>query len=167
MPEIYLKVIEGYQHAISITKEVPIDGEWVIFRLFDDPELDMDVFKYCFYLKGRLSNGKKDREIVVLTANLDYNFEEYKKILSSQLNPNNKKYKTTYRPYKEYDKWGISLSAKNITNKGLTIFCEQFGGSPTGELQTGEEFSLKYSDNGDRKPVPIDPLIKYAWHQVA
>lgn len=160
---------EGYQNATSITKEIPIDGKWVIFKLFDDPELDMDVFKYCFYIKGHLPNAAKDSELVVLTDNINYSFEDHKALFSSQHNPNTdgKIYHSTFRSYGDNDKWGISLSAKDITNKGLTILCEQFGGSPTGELQTGEAFSLEYSDNGEWKPLNTNPLIDYAWHQVA
>ncbi len=160
---------EGYQNTTSITKEVPIDGKWVIFKLFDDPELDMDVFKYCFYIKGHMPNAQRDSELVVLTDNINYSFEDHKAIFSSQYNPNpdEKIYHSTFRFYGDYDKWGIKLSAKDVTGKGLTIVVEQFGGSPTGELQTGEAFSLEYSDNGEWKPLSTNPLIDYAWHQVA
>ncbi len=161
---------EGYQHATSITKEVPIDGKWVIFKLFDDPELDMDIFKYCFYIKGHLPNAEKDSELVVLTEDINYAFDDFSRIAlqsKAEINEDENVYLSTFCIYEDVDKWGITLSAKDITNKGLTILCEQFGGSPTGELQTGEAFSLEYSDNGDWKPVPTNPLIDYAWHQVA
>ncbi len=153
---------EGYQNATSITKEVSVDGSWVIFKLFDDHELGMDIFKYCFYLKGTQPNAERQTELVVLTEDIGYTIKDYFDMSKSYIEPDHGKYKTTFKHYGDLDEWGISLSAKNITNKGLTILCEQFGGSPTGELQTGEAFSLEYSDNGDWKPY----LIDYAWHQV-
>ncbi len=160
---------EGYQNATSITKEVPIDGEWVIFKLFDDPELEMDVFKYCFYIKGRLPNAKKDSELVVITDNIDYSFEDHKAIFSSQHNPNpdGKIYHSTFRHYGDTDKWGITLSAKDVTKKGLTILFEQFGGSATGELQTGQWFSIEALKDDKWESVPTNPLIDYAWQQIA
>ncbi len=161
---------EGYQHATGTTKEVPIDDKWVIFKLFDVPELDMDVLKYCFYIKGCLPNAAKDSELVVLTENINYSFEDFSRIAlqsKADISEEQNSYLSTFCIYGDIDKWGISLSAKDITNKGLTILCEQFGGSPTGELQTGEEFSLEYSDNGEWKSLSTNPLIDYAWHQVA
>lgn len=89
----------GYQNATSITKEILINGEWVIFKLFDDPELDMSIFKYCFYLKGKSPNVEKESEIVVLTEDINYDFEEHNKLFSSYQNPNDKQYRTTFRLY--------------------------------------------------------------------
>ncbi len=147
---------EGYQNTTSITKEIPIDGEWVIFKLFDDPELDMDIFKYCFYIKGHLPNAQKNSELVVLTENINYSFEDFSKIAlqsKAEIDKEEKVYLSTFCTYGNTDKWGISLSAKDITSKGLTILCEQFGGSHTGELQTGAAFSLEYVDKNEWKPV--------------
>ncbi len=158
---------EGYQNTTSITKEIPIDGKWVIFKLFDDSELDMSVFKYCFYLKGCLPNAQKDSEIVVLTDNMNYDFEEHKKIFSSQFNPFDRKHKSTFRLYGDNDKWGVSLFSEDVTNTGLTILFEQFGGSPTGELQTGEWFSLEVVKDDKWQSVPTNPLIDFAWQQAA
>ena len=158
---------EGYQSATSITKEIPINGEWVIFKQFDDSELDMSIFKYCFYLKGKTPNAEKESEIVVLTEDINYDFEEHNKLFSSSQTPNDKKYRTTFRVYGDIDKWGVSLRAKDITNVGLTILIEQFGGSPAGELQTGEWFSLEVVKDNEWKPVATNPLIDYAWNDVA
>jgi len=158
---------EGYQNATSITKEVPINGEWVIFKLFDDPELDMNVFKYCFYLKGKSLNAEKETEIVVLTEDINYNFDEHDRRYKSQLKYAGENLKTTFRLYSETDKWGVSLSAKDVTNTGLTLLIEQFGGNPTGALQTGEWFSLEVIKGDEWKNVPTNPLIDYVWHHIA
>ena len=41
------------------------------------------------------------------------------------------------------EKWGITLTATNITPTGLTLQCTQSGGRPTGELQTGSWYVLE------------------------
>lgn len=89
---------EGYQNATSITKEVLIDGDWIIFKQFDDPELDMSIYKYCFYIKGRMPNAVNDSEIVVLTEDINYTFDKHcEKLLSSQYSSNVSA--TTFRIY--------------------------------------------------------------------
>ncbi len=158
---------EGYQNATSITKEIPIDGEWVIFKLFDDSELDMNVFEYCFYLKGKSPNAEKESEIVVLTEDINYDFEEHNKLFSSQFNPDDKNYRTTFRVYGDIDKWGISLRAKDITKTGLTILIEQFGGAPTGELETGADYSLETNINNEWQPVKTKDGVAPIWTLLA
>ncbi len=160
----------GYQNTTSITKEALIDGKWVIFKLFDDPELDMNVFDYCFYLKGRLPNAQSDSEIIALTQDINYDFSDYAKLTvqskaPASLTENN--YLTTFRVYGDTDKWGISLSSENVTDKGLILLIEQFGGSPSGELQTGTPYSLEVNKNG--KWIFLDVLdgIDYGWDDVA
>ncbi len=159
---------EGYQNYSSIAKVVPVKGKWLIFKLFDDPELDMSIFKYCFYIKGKHPNAKSESEIVVLTEDADYNFEKYSKMLSSsRFEPDEKHYRTTFRVYGTSDKWGILLSAKDITNKGLTLLIEQFGGEVSGELQTGDWFSLEVLKEDAWKPCETNPLIYYVWRSIA
>ncbi len=165
--ECNFKGAEGYQNATGITKEVSINGEWVIFKMFDDPELNMRVFKYCFYLKGKTPNAEKESEIVVLTENINYDFEEHNKLYSSQTTPDDKKYRTTFRVYGDFDKWGISLRAKDITKTGLTILIEQFGGSPTGELETGADYSLERNINNEWKPVKTKDAVAPVWTLLA
>lgn len=65
------------------------------------------------------------------------------------------------------DKWGLSLYAEDVTPKGITLKIEQFGGSPTGELQTGEWFSLEVIKDNEWKAVETNPLVDYAWNDVA
>ncbi len=159
---------EGYQNTTSITKEVPIDGKWVIFKLFDDPEQDMSVYDYCFYIKGRMSNAEKDSELVVLTEDESYNFKEFEKMLISRpYNPEEKVYKTTFRAYGDTDQWGITLDARDVTSKGLTLLIEQFGGVPAGELQTGEAFSLEVMKDDKWIPLSTLPNIDYVWPSIA
>lgn len=49
--------IDGYQNATSITKEVNIDGQWVIFKKYDLYDHTLDGLKYCYYIKGHLNNA--------------------------------------------------------------------------------------------------------------
>ncbi len=158
---------EGYQIVTSITREVQIDGKWVIFKLFDDPKYDMDIFKYCFYLNGLWENSEHKAELVVLTQDINYDIQDYFDLSKSYVAPDHGKYKTTFKNYKNYDKWGISLSAKDVTNKGVTILVEQFGGAPAGELQTGEAYTLEVSKNGEWEQIVTDRLINIAWHSIA
>ena len=57
--------------------------------------------------------------------------------------------------------WGITLSAKNVTSTGLTIVCEQAGGNPTGELQTGSYYILETLQDGTWNEV--DCIAQVAW----
>ncbi len=41
------------------------------------------------------------------------------------------------------EKWGVTLTATNITPTGLTLQCTQSGGRPTGDLQTGSWYVLE------------------------
>lgn len=41
------------------------------------------------------------------------------------------------------ENWGITLEAENINPTGITIKCTQYGGEPTGELQTGSWYILE------------------------
>ena len=63
--------VDGYQNATSITKEVNIDGEWVIFKKYDLYNHTLDGLKYCYYIKGHLNNAAIDNKIIVLSENED------------------------------------------------------------------------------------------------
>lgn len=59
------------------------------------------------------------------------------------------------------DPWGIRLSAEKVTATGLTLVCEQSGGEPTGELQTGQPYTLERYEDGQWQSV--DSLGRLAW----
>lgn len=50
--------------------------------------------------------------------------------------------------------WGITLTAKNVTSKGMTLVCSQSGGEITGELECGSDYSLLVNTNGAWNAVP-------------
>ena len=62
--------------------------------------------------------------------------------------------------------WGITLSAEDVTATGMTLVCTQFGGAPTGELQTGSEYKLYILKAGSW--IEVSTVIKeYGWDAVA
>ena len=73
----------GYQNATETTKEIPIDGDWVIFNEIDDPEKDLQQYKYCYYLKGTMPNASQESELIVLANDKDLNFTQVTKSLYS------------------------------------------------------------------------------------
>lgn len=159
---------EGYQSATGITKEVPIDGEWVIFKKFDGVRVSGDgELKYCYYIKGHLNSAAIDSELAVLTDNRDISFSEvFEPLLSAKADAGKGNGTIAFDTIVSGDKWGLTLTADDITPKGLTIKFEQFGGAPTGELQTGDWYTLETTVDDEWQPV--EPLRSdYAWHTVA
>ncbi len=135
---------EGYQHATSIAKEVSIDGKWVIFKKYNNIPENLTDYKYCFYIKGRLNNAAVDSEIVVLTDNKSVTLNDvYAPMLSSVKSNAEADVRISHNRIRTSDKWGITLYPEDVTKTGMTIKIEQFGGSPTGELQTGVAYKLE------------------------
>lgn len=65
-----------------------------------------------------------------------------------------------------YPDWGLTLSAKDVTQSGLTLICTQSGGELTGELMTGEDYYLIVWREGHwRMVVPV--IENYAWNSLA
>ncbi len=54
--------------------------------------------------------------------------------------------------------WGVTLSVKDVTDKGLTLVAAQSGGEPSGYLQTGEPYRLAVLLDGTWKAVEELPL---------
>ena len=62
------------------------------------------------------------------------------------------------------DTWGIQLSAKNITPKGLTLECKQLDGEPTGDLQTGSYYLIETYNGSDWLPLDYkDKKMEVGW----
>lgn len=67
---------------------------------------------------------------------------------------------------KEEELWGITLEAKDVTPSGMTLLCRQSGGNLTGDLETGEDYSLYVMEDGEWEEV--EPIIdEYGWNSVA
>lgn len=60
---------------------------------------------------------------------------------------------------------GVQLSVTNVTPTGLTLICNQSGGEPTGELQTGMTYFLEQEVDGAWQTV--EPVDSMDWDDVA
>ncbi len=66
------------------------------------------------------------------------------------------------------DPWGIRLTATDVTSSKLTLVCEQLGGEPTGELETGGYYFLEKNINEQWLPVEmLQSEDEVAWTQEA
>ncbi|MBQ7033948.1 MAG: hypothetical protein IJN25_09880 [Clostridia bacterium] len=159
--------IDAYQHATSITKEVNVDGEWLIFKKYDTYGRTLEDLKYCYYIKGHLNHAAADSEIIVLTADEDITFNDvYEPLLSSQLAAGAGMGKTLHNAVYN-DKWGICFHADAITPTGLTLKIEQFGGNPSGELQTGAAYFLETTVKDEWKAVGTKSGEPLVWNCLA
>lgn len=59
------------------------------------------------------------------------------------------------------DPWGLALSVSEISPAGGILLCEQRGGTPPGELQTGVDFSLE--KKGENGWTPLEPVSEPIW----
>lgn len=70
---------------------------------------------------------------------------------------------------KPQNDWGISLSAQDVTPKGITLCCTQLGGNFEGVLETGSAYTLEVWGNGiwtdveykDKTSVPVWNSMAY------
>lgn len=68
--------------------------------------------------------------------------------------------------------WGIRLRVADVMPTGLTLICEQSGGNPTGELQTGPMFWLERQVGGvwesvEQRHSEEDADAVYAFEDIA
>lgn len=61
------------------------------------------------------------------------------------------------------DEWGITLTVRDVTPKGLTLVCTQKGGNMRGELQTGTPYTLESLHNGVWQAVELKVKANIAW----
>lgn len=62
---------------------------------------------------------------------------------------------------------GLILSVKNVTPTGLTLVITQEGGSPTGTLQYGSDYTLEVEQDGAWQNVPDIVDGNFAWDGMA
>lgn len=67
----------------------------------------------------------------------------------------------------EEDPWGLSLGAKDVTPTGLTLVITQQGGSPTGQLQYGSDYTLEVEQDGAWQSVPDIVDGNFVWNGMA
>lgn len=61
------------------------------------------------------------------------------------------------------DPWGLTLSVKGVTSTGLTLVITQEGGSPTGTLQYGSDYTLEEQRDGTWQAVQDIAEGDVAW----
>lgn len=157
----------GYQNATKMTVEMPIGDSWRIFKKIVEPDKDLSRYKYAMRLKGHLNNAVKDSEYIVLTNDMDVDFE---KLARSMFSSQSTDWLDFYViPVLEEDNWGVRLWAEDVTSRGLTIVCEQFGGNPTGDLQTGDWYTIEVmNENSEWEKVNYLPHEhEIAWNSIA
>lgn len=64
--------------------------------------------------------------------------------------------------------WGIQLTTTKVTPYGLVLVCNQSGGEPTGDLQTGTSYFIEKQIGNEWIPVEMLPSEhNRAWHNLA
>ena len=153
-------ISNGYQNKSNGTIEANADGKWVIFEKCDNSEKIIRDTKYCYYIRGCLNNAAADSEIIVFSEKDNVTFDDvYGPLLSSKYPSDYNKGKLHYI-FLTPDKWGINLQCKNVSPSGMTLLIEQSGGSPSGKLETGYEYSIQRFNNVEWTDVKGEPM---AW----
>lgn len=65
------------------------------------------------------------------------------------------------------DPWGLSLEVKDVTPTGLALVITQQGGSPTGQLQYGSDYTLEVRTGDTWQEVPDIVEGNFAWDDIA
>lgn len=156
----------GYQSVTGMTKEVPLEGKWRIFKRFPESNTDFGKFKYVLKLRGWHPNAASASEYIVLTNDLTIDFDMVSKSLFSS---NSKDRIDCYvLPVLLDEGWGVSMWVEDVKPTGAAIVFEQFEGNAQGDLQTGEWFELEVlNEDNEWEKVATNPLIDYAFNSVA
>ncbi len=156
----------GYQSVSSITKEIPTENGWEIYKKVEDYGIDLLKYKYAYIIKGRHPNAVKDSEYLIFANTKDITFETITKyFFSSQLKDH--QVDIAVRHIEIFDEWGIMMWADDITPNGITLFIEQFGGNFKGELSTGPQYTLEIFENDKWSEVKTKDGSPLVWNQVA
>ena len=130
---------------------VKVNGEVVDPMLYLEMDDQNETISY---------NGKEYDKSQLCNATLKWlELSEKERMLSSYFPPE-------FMIFDE--KWGVTLTAEDITPTGVTIKCTQSNGNPTGELQTGswyivETWTREYG--WKQMPYIIDGEI--GWNDIA
>ena len=154
----------GYQTGHNeYCVEVPVDGGWKIFRKIVDPELDINKYKYCMFLKGTLPNASAQTQMIVLLNDKELDFGKVTKSMFSSHSDDRIDF-YIISPDEDNLNWGVYLAADDVTPTGLELEISQLGGYPTGRLQTGDWYEIERLEGGW---IPVKTVIdNYAWNAV-
>ncbi len=132
---------------------VMINGE-----LYYDTGRESDISGRCGVMDGKILTTVDSTEILLednqsnFGSDFDYQFVNESSIdivinekwirFEKETKENTESIKNS-----ETDAWGIELTATNVTPTGMTLICNQLGGQPTGDLQTGSPYWLEIKIN--------------------
>lgn len=142
------KVMEDRRPMVMIKDEI-----------YMDTGRESDIGARCGVMDGGITSTVKPHEIPI--QNNQSNFGEgygYQYVDKNSIDIYiNQKW---IRFEKEEDTWGIQLTATKITPTGLTLVCNQSGGNPEGDLQTGSLYWLEsqIDNDKDKKWIPVETL---------
>ena len=154
---------EGFQSATGLSKEVPIGGEWVIFKKIDSYGENLARFKYVYKIRGTHPNAVKESEYIIFANSVDITFDMITKYFFSSRLEDHMLDISVVVPQKN-DKWGICMYAEEATKTSRTLKIEQFFGYPMGTLQTGSWYEIeRRTDNGWEKVEYIPSEFVRTW----
>lgn len=114
-------ILESYPGQISEVLSIKVVKEAEDIResiQFSEKEDDVIIY-----------NGKEYKKSELCDATLHWlELSEEERMLSSYMPPELLEF---------VEPWGVTLKVSKVTPKGMTLECNQSGGEPTGELQTG------------------------------
>lgn len=156
---------------VKDTEEVVWDRRPMVMvngELYLDTGREIDIVRKCGVMDGEISSTVESSEIP--TRDNQSNFGDgysYQYVSENSIDIYmNEKW---IRFEKEAtDTWGIQLSVTKITSLGLTLLCNQSGGQPTGDLQTGSPYWLEAQI--DNQWVSVETLpseYERAWTEEA
>ena len=130
---------------------VKVNGEVADPMLYLETDIQKETITY---------NGKEYDKSQLCNATLEWlELSEKDRMLSSYFPPE-------FMIFDE--KWGVTLTAEDITPTGITITCTQSGGNPTGELQTGSWYILEtWTREYGWKQMPYIIEGEIGWNDIA
>ena len=141
----------GNATGTFLSMTVKVNGEPVDPMIYLETDTQKETITY---------NGKEYDKSQLCNATLKWlELSEKERMLSSYFPPE-------FMIFDE--KWGVTLTAEDVTSTGMTIICTQSGGNPTGELHTGSWYILEtWTKEYGWKQMPYIINGEIGWTQEA
>lgn len=123
----------GWQNASENTKEVLIDGEWIVFKRADLHGNDISEFAGCALIKN-------ESEHIILTVK-EIELSDDGQPVYTESDGLDKDFEIPIK-YGQVYNWGVEMAARNVTPCGMTLVIKQSGGNLEGTLSTGSFYTL-------------------------
>ena len=141
----------GTATGTFLSISVMVNGEMADPMLYLELEEQKETITY---------NGKEYDKSQLCNATLEWlELSEKDRMLSSYFPPE-------FMMFDE--KWGVTLTAEDVTSTGIIIICTQSGGNTTGELQTGSWYILEnWTKEYGWKQMPYIIDGEIGWNDIA